>query len=881
MKIPEKTINCGSEWNLWDLHIHAPTSAKENNFFVCLNGKKKYGNKEEVWGKYIDAIEHLPSEVKVLGITDYYSIDGYVKTKEYKDKGRLKNIDLLIPNLELRLSDITNNNQAVNVHILFSPQNTIEKIRNSLHQLKDTRGNTVAEMKEEYIKNSMPLISFEKFKEYAKEQSCKIDFLTAVSGKEDGLSGLKGAKETIADDIRSNIDFIFSSNDSDREFNLGNKEGWNPEDYIKKYGVLKPCIHGSDAHCLEKICNPDFKRYCWIKAKLTFDGLRQLLCNPEDRVHIGEVKPALPSDTNVISKIVDGDKELHLNSNMNVIIGSRSSGKSFLLSRIAEKSERGVIKKQFEKMSVDGVAKADSLNTKIMDNPINVFWGDSENTDGSRKILYIPQNFLNHLNEDSDEIQNIITRYIESSDALKDEYAQIITKYEQSVNNITNDICVTVDKYSENNLKIFTDKEKLKECAGNDVLDAKITTLDAEMVAIRKGSTLTEEDVVQYKELSVLRDKLLNEIKILSDNKTILERDFLVIDNSDGLNKISAYFEPKLSEPNNNKLKLEIEGFKGKLKEVLTAEIRILTQKIKNKNNELTEVSSKINAYSSKLENSKVLEAKLKEHTEYAKKQTIRILLESDLEELLRSEKELRNCIRKQFDEYKIEIDNSVVTLNTLLEKVGEDLRISTRCIIDTPLFRYNESYFKPSRQEGKYVDNIIVLDNIDLLLNKDNTDIVGRHSGIEIYKTVKKLLVNPYKIQFEVIEDGQELTSEMSVGQRSITMLKLLVEFSDEKYPILLDQPEDDLDNEAIYTRMVKFIKKKKKERQFIVVTHNANVVLGADVENVIVCSRVVAKYSIENDAIEEKNIRENICRLLEGGKEAFNKRERQYVGM
>ena len=295
----------------------------------------------------------------------------------------------------------------------------------------------------------------------------------------------------------------------------------------------------------------------------------------------------------------------------------------------------------------------------------------------------------------------------------------------------------------------------------------------------------------------------------------------------------------------------------------------------------MTEVSSKINAYSSKLENSKVLEAKLKEHTEYAKKQTIRILLESDLEELLRSEKELRNCIRKQFDEYKIEIDNSVVTLNTLLEKVGEDLRISTRCIIDTPLFRYNESYFKPSRQEGKYVDNIIVLDNIDLLLNKDNTDIVGRHSGIEIYKTVKKLLVNPYKIQFEVIEDGQELTSEMSVGQRSITMLKLLVEFSDEKYPILLDQPEDDLDNEAIYTRMVKFIKKKKKERQFIVVTHNANVVLGADVENVIVCSRVVAKYSIENDAIEEKNIRENICRLLEGGKEAFNKRERQYVGM
>src|SRR5690606_12623803 len=66
-----------------------------------------------------------------------------------------------------------------------------------------------------------------------------------------------------------------------------------------------------------------------------------------------------------------------------------------------------------------------------------------------------------------------------------------------------------------------------------------------------------------------------------------------------------------------------------------------------------------------------------------------------------------------------------------------------------------------------------------------------------------------------------------------------LLLDFSDKECPILIDQPEDDLDNRAIYADLVRYLKKKKKKRQIIVVTHNPNIVVGADSEQVIVANQ------------------------------------------
>ena len=115
-----------------------------------------------------------------------------------------------------------------------------------------------------------------------------------------------------------------------------------------------------------------------------------------------------------------------------------------------------------------------------------------------------------------------------------------------------------------------------------------------------------------------------------------------------------------------------------------------------------------------------------------------------------------------------------------------------------------------------------------------------------------------------------------------------------------MIDQPEDNLDNRAIYKELVMYIRKKKLERQIILVTHNPNIVVGANAENVIVANQngvktpnadgVKFQYvngSLENSfriddfcepILNTMGIREHVCEILEGGEEAFRKRESKY---
>ena len=72
----------------------------------------------------------------------------------------------------------------------------------------------------------------------------------------------------------------------------------------------------------------------------------------------------------------------------------------------------------------------------------------------------------------------------------------------------------------------------------------------------------------------------------------------------------------------------------------------------------------------------------------------------------------------------------------------------------------------------------------------------------------------------------------DMSQRNQAFVILKLLLEFSNKSYPILIDQPGDSLDNRAIYNELIKYLKDKKKERQIILVTHNPNVVVSTEAE-------------------------------------------------
>ena len=93
-------MSAGSIMRKWDLHVHTPASYENQFSFYGGEDAKAYGN--DIWEKYVSELEKVQS-ISVIGINDYFTIDGYKKLLEYKKKGRLRNFDLILPSIEFRL----------------------------------------------------------------------------------------------------------------------------------------------------------------------------------------------------------------------------------------------------------------------------------------------------------------------------------------------------------------------------------------------------------------------------------------------------------------------------------------------------------------------------------------------------------------------------------------------------------------------------------------------------------------------------------------------------------------------------------------------------------------------------------------------------------
>ena len=122
----------------------------------------------------------------------------------------------------------------------------------------------------------------------------------------------------------------------------------------------------------------------------------------------------------------------------------------------------------------------------------------------------------------------------------------------------------------------------------------------------------------------------------------------------------------------------------------------------------------------------------------------------------------------------------------------------------------------------------------------------------------------------------NQQPIKRGSPGEKAAALLAFILSYGDE--PLLLDQPEDDLDNELIYDLIVKQLRETKTKRQVIVVTHNANIVVNGDAEMVLPLEVVKGQTYVQQPAsIQEKEVREAICNILEGGERAFEQRYRR----
>lgn len=283
-------LDVGSTWRRWDLHIHTPDTALNDQF----------GD----WDEFLTAIE-AQNAVSVLGVTDYFSITNYSTLKQHKEAGRIPRIDLLIPNIEFWIAPPNDNARAVNIHLLVCPDepNHEAEIVNALGRLSWLYGGkNYSCLPDQLIALGRAFdpaavddraalrIGVTQFKVdftglrnwYRSEPWLQANSLVAVAAGDDGLSGFQqdGAWRGYREEITRFSQMVFSGRPGEREFWLGRRA---PDDLdtIKRLGGFKPCIHGSDAHEIARLFRPDQDRFCWIKADPTFEGHRDARISDE------------------------------------------------------------------------------------------------------------------------------------------------------------------------------------------------------------------------------------------------------------------------------------------------------------------------------------------------------------------------------------------------------------------------------------------------------------------------------------------------------------------------------------------------------------------------------------------------------------------------
>ena len=341
----------GSGWCRWEPHIHAPGTLINDQY-----------PKENGWEQFLLEIESASPAMTAIGITDYWTIDSYKRLRSEKENGRLPKCELLFPNIEMRFETATRNGNSVNAHLLVSPEdpNHVEELEAFLARLTfKTPSDVFPCTKQGLVKlgyshdpdcgsNELALkIGASQFKitidhlfETWNRGWPEKNIVIAVAGNEDGQGGVRGVgDQALRDKITKSVHAIFDSNSKSRIYWLGSGAKTRAQLELK-HGGVKPCLWGSDAHSLERVGRPDGNRLCWIKGKVTFDALRQVLIDPE-RAFVGETAPseALPSQVIDSLKIVGTTwaktSTITLNPGLVAIIGARGSGKSALAEMIA------------------------------------------------------------------------------------------------------------------------------------------------------------------------------------------------------------------------------------------------------------------------------------------------------------------------------------------------------------------------------------------------------------------------------------------------------------------------------------------------------------------------------------------------------------------
>lgn len=995
----------GAEWRRWDLHVHTPESQLANSFTGVA------------WDDYVDALERAANhhQVAVIGITDYMTIDGYeiLRTRQ-KDASnpRLESV-LLIPNIEFRCLPQTKEGQALNIHLLVNvnEDDHIEKIKRSLRNLKVTYKNQpygcIKEELIDFAKAQNPALSDDAAYKFGIEQFkpshtdifawldadgwLKANSVVGVANGKDGISGLPlDSFAAIRDELLSRSDFVFSGNPTDRLHYLGLKPSMPADEIRRQYNSLKPCFHGSDAHAVDKLFEPDLKRYCWVKADPTFLGLLQTIKEPVERTYIGEMPPKLgevagqrtfffdrieiqKNEGSLIGENWLDKVSVPLNSDLVAIIGNKGSGKSALADVIAllGNSKSGskfsfLQKNRFRGKSGDP-AKQFTGVVSWLSGVTNTRNLNSDPDEGSIELVrYIPQGRFEDLCNDhisgksnlfQTELQNVI--FDHANDELRLgalDFDQLVERqeggfrdqlieYRKELTKINRDI-ESLEAQSQpqvrRSLEEFLELKKKQIEEHNATKPAPLPKPSEQLSPEQQDAATKLEAIAQqikgFEEKSVadsaaisliaskrkaaqsIRDRIRLLERQVSQFQTETESDFQILglklnDLVQFSTKLESLIEMESTWEEQHQVLVAAKTTNASECERLLSEQASLKTKLNQPQLEYQQNLKAIEQWSSKLqeltgaadapESLSGLSQRISQLDELPQqllaKKTRRKELTGEIFEALDAQRAARERLFKPVqeliqgnqlirDDYRLQfqatlggtIDVLSSELFDLIKKTsgefsGEDESYAV-------VRRLSEQYDLSKKEDALgFIDALD--EKIKSAASKGNSGVIGITSILRkdrqssaVYDLLYGLsyLEPRYTLLFQDAHIEQ-----LSPGQRGALLLIFYLLVDKGRNPIILDQPEENLDNETVVSLLVPVLTEAKRKRQIIMVTHNPNLAVVCDAEQVIYSSfdrKNGFKITYLSGSIESPALNTHVVNVLEGTKPAFDNRRIKY---
>ena len=634
----------------------------------------------------------------------------------------------------------------------------------------------------------------------------------------------------------------------------------------------------------------------WIKADPNYEGLKQIIYEPDLRVKIQTENPTESETYSMIDylkiklpdkvKIKDesgeisdfclnGSFEIEFSNNLTCIIGGRGTGKSTLIHLIYNK---------WAPRSLDKLHSINSpLNNLIFSpqtlNKINEF----TNCEVPNQVEFFFQNEIEESAKNIKSMSKLISHRLYNLSSLdnKNSLQKLKEKWEISKDEINN-LINAYDNIAEIDTTIYSIRENIR------ILKKQIDIIksDEYQKFQRKIKELTEK-MVDFSQYQQENENLGKEIGLLIDlldqyNWSDTQGRHALINLKKSLNRYRNILQKKLKEIgevyNINKFPQKLSDLKREFKEYLSKR-GLSAENIE----ELAGANLKIKEFEKQVQKSKL-----------KKKPYEKIFKRKD--EIIKGIKTCYLSYYERFTQVTVVLGEKLAGLSISDKKIQFQLKKDHSVLISKVVDFVKECFKDTTILRSDFIENVIFKDaDIEsYAINKENIrTFVNSTTNSEKHRLLIQELINDNifleKLYFRLLKYfyninniqiftklGTKFLKNTSFGERcGIVIAIVLVAGTN---PIVIDQPEDHLDGKYISDVLVPLIRKQKTNRQIILITRDANIVIGSDAEIIHILEIENEKTEFYPATIENKTYRDKYIWILDGGEKAFLKRERRY---